>query len=187
MLSGWWCPERGFLTVTQCSMEITLLLVLGDAMPRSATGETKCFNLDPLRPKLCEFTASQTSRRCLCPEHDVMQLLSGSQNPSAQGWHGAAQNIWQSLNVSGLKACWAHSEWASFHMISQEGSPEQVTICSSDLFCPPLQHWALIVERAPSFCLCQLSLDDFSTCSWLTPCNRKFSLTSFPLASPLLA
>lgn len=151
-------------------------------MPRCTTGERKYFNLDPLRPKLCEFTALQTSRRCLCPEHDVMQLLSGSQKPSAQAWHGAAQRIWQLLNISRLKACWEHSEWTSFHIISQERAPAQVTLCSSGLFCPPLQHWALIVERAPSFCSCQQSLDDFS----FVPCNRKFSLTLFPLASSLL-
>lgn len=160
MLRGWWCPERELLTVTQCSVEMILLLVLGvgDSMPRSTTGERKYYNLDPLRPKLCEFTASQTSRRCLCPEHDVMQLLSGSQNPSAQGWHGAAQKIWQPLSISGLKACWEHSEWASFQMISQERAPAQVTFCSCALFSAPLQHWALKLERAPSFCLCQHSL-----------------------------
>lgn len=187
MLRRWWCPERGFLMVTRCSMEMVLLVLgLGDPMARFATGERKFFNLDPLRPKLCEFTASQTSRRCLCPEHGVMQLLSGSQKPSAQAWHGAAQKIWQLLSISRLKACWEHSECTSSHIISQERAPAQVTLCSSGLSCSPVQHWALTVERAPSFCSCQQSLDDFSTCSWLTPCNRKFGLAPFPVASSLL-
>lgn len=68
-----------------------------------------------------------------------MQLLSGSQNPSAQGWHGAAQKIWQLLNISRLKACWEHSEWTSFHIISQRRAPAQVIFRSSGLSCPPLR------------------------------------------------
>lgn len=180
MLRGWWWSWKRVLHSNTMFMEIILLVLkLGDPMSRYSTGERKYFNFSPLGPKLCEFTASRTSRRCLCPEHDVMQLLSESQNPSAQGWHGAAQKIWQLLNILRLKACWEHSKWTSFHVNSQRRAPAQVTFCSSGLFCPPLQHWALTVKSAPWFSLCQQSLDDFSTCFWLTSCNRKFSLTPF--------